>query len=114
MNDAQYTRYKNALNTRMSCLIAKKDSKGNVHFLIQSSQRYKVTIFTSGQVSCSCPDFACRSRAEGMVCKHVVFVLMRHLGVIGSLDHAFFRRGVDGERPILVRDEIIAISKLVR
>lgn len=117
MNDAQYARYKNALATRMSCLASRRDGAGNYHFLIESSQRYKVSLYRDdGRATCSCPDFSCRSRTEAMVCKHVVFVLMTHLGVIRSLDHAFFRRTSDRNdgRPWLTRDELDAVATAAR
>jgi hypothetical protein len=107
LSDAQYTRYKNTLNTRMKCLISKVDSKGNAHFLVESSQRYKVTIGSNGKVNCSCPDYSCRSKSEELVCKHALFILMQHLKVITRLDHAFFtRRGKDDGVPMLSMDEV--------
>lgn len=107
MNDVQYTRYKNALNTKMDCLFSTRDTAGNMHFLIESSQRYKVSIYLhDGSVTCSCPDYTCRSRTEQCVCKHCVYVLMRHLKLVNSLDHAFFGRSLNNGPPFLVKDEL--------
>lgn len=108
MNDAQYTRYKNAKNTRLTCLLDKKDSFGNRHFLIQSTtDRYKVSIYKkTGQTICSCPDFKTRSVSDEIVCKHVLFVLMTYLNIITGINHSYFTRGSStGRKPFLTPDE---------
>lgn len=107
MNDAQYSRYKNALNTRMSVLLDKKDSQGNRHFLIQSTtSRYKVSIYKkSGNLTCSCPDYSMQGKSQETVCKHILFVIMTHLKIITRIDHSFFTRTSGGSRPTLTRDE---------
>lgn len=71
MKDDLYTRFRN--RTHVKCVFSCK--KGNkCYFLITGSTgtKYKVTAEPSGEMTCSCPDFAHRK----LFCKHIMAVVV--------------------------------------
>jgi len=107
MNDAQYTRYKNANNSRMALLTSKRNRDYSISFTVKgSSDNYIVSIAAKGgAVRCTCPDYRARSRNSELVCKHVIYVLMNVLGIIRNINHPFF------SRRYLTKDEFVSAHR---
>ena len=91
MNNDQYTRYKTMNNSNIKVLF-KKEDKGTMHFLINGTTKYKASIYRSGKVSCSCPDFTTKHKSCSIICKHLLYLLMMYLRIITRIDHKFFSR----------------------
>lgn len=94
MNEEQYKRYRKMDAENISVLIKKRDSSGNIHYLIngQSNVHYKVSVYTNGKITCSCPDFVNTCGVQECVCKHCLYVIYKVLKFTKRLDHAFFKR----------------------
>jgi hypothetical protein len=99
MNAEQYNKYSKIYETNPDILIHAKDTKGNLHFLIQGTKRYRVSILSdSGKVECTCPDFkhhSSRQKKPSYLCKHCMLVVTDKLNIFGSriMEHTFFKRG---------------------
>lgn len=100
MNDELYKRYRKMKSDPSFILFSARDPKGNIHYLVQGSNRYKVTIFATGKIECSCPDMSFRvrktdehykgSQANNYICKHCLLIVSE-LG-FNDINHSFFKR----------------------
>lgn len=99
MNKEQYNKYTKMYETQPILLLHAKDNKGNYHFLIQGTKRYRVSISSSsGKLECSCPDFknnVSKHKNPCYLCKHCMLIVSDKLNIFGNrlLEHTFFKRG---------------------
>lgn len=105
MDDEQYERYRKMRNDPPKILFKMTDKKGNIHFLVQGNNRYKVSILPQGIITCTCPDMKYNGIVEKkkMLCKHCL-AIVDHLG-FKNVNHTFFKRN------FFTPDEISEIKK---
>ncbi len=100
MEDEQYKRYRKMKLEPSQILFKMKDKNNNIHFLIQGTNRYKVTIHNNGFLSCSCPDMKFTPATDTIhldnkkikkkiLCKHCLQII-DSFGY--NIDHTFFKR----------------------
>jgi len=111
MNDEQYKRYRKMNAEVIKVLIRKIDKKDKtIHYLVEgdSGTHYKVSIYKTGKITCSCPDYKYSVEKE-CVCKHCLFIIINVLKMFkNNLYHPFY------ERHYFTPDELSDIYKYIR
>lgn len=104
MNDEQYKRYRKIISDKKIQILFNKIENGNIHYLIQGSIKYKVSIYKTGKVICSCPDYKYSNAVNKCYCKHILFIF----NPIFDINHSIYTR------TFITPDEILYLLKFIK